>query len=160
MRRPCSPITSRACMERNAGYDPVLADWESAVLPITPIPQMAESVGFEPTVPYDITGFQDQHNKPLCQLSVLHCCWPCLPWCSARDLNSHAIPDRSFRDFRVCQFHQPSACASEWIRTTGGCSHAGLANQCIKPLCHGCIYGANCGNCPHTSGVRNLYSSG
>ena len=59
-------------LERNTGHDPALAEWESAVLPITLISHVAESVGFEPTVPCDITGFQDQHNKPLCQLSELH----------------------------------------------------------------------------------------
>ena len=31
---------------------------------------MAEKVGFEPTVPFDITGFQDQLLKPLGHLSV------------------------------------------------------------------------------------------
>ena len=32
---------------------------------------MAERVGFEPTVPLSITGFQDQLLKPLGHLSVL-----------------------------------------------------------------------------------------
>ena len=32
--------------------------------------KMAEKVGFEPTVPFDITGFQDQLLKPLGHLSV------------------------------------------------------------------------------------------
>ncbi len=31
-----------------------------------------ENVGFEPTVPYGITGFQDQRLQPLGQLSKLH----------------------------------------------------------------------------------------
>ena len=31
---------------------------------------MAERVGFEPTVPCDITGFQDQLLKPLGHLSI------------------------------------------------------------------------------------------
>ncbi len=31
---------------------------------------MAEKVGFEPTVPFDITGFQDRLLKPLGHLSV------------------------------------------------------------------------------------------
>ena len=32
---------------------------------------MAEGVGFEPTVPFGITGFQDQLLKPLGHLSML-----------------------------------------------------------------------------------------
>ena len=32
---------------------------------------MAEKVGFEPTVPFDITGFQDRLLKPLGHLSVV-----------------------------------------------------------------------------------------
>ena len=32
---------------------------------------MAERVGFEPTVPFGITGFQDQLLKPLGHLSML-----------------------------------------------------------------------------------------
>lgn len=31
---------------------------------------MADGVGFEPTVPFRYSGFQDQCNKPLCQPSV------------------------------------------------------------------------------------------
>ena len=31
---------------------------------------MAERVGFEPTVPFGITGFQDQLLKPLGRLSI------------------------------------------------------------------------------------------
>ena len=31
---------------------------------------MAERVGFEPTVPFDITGFQDRLLKPLGHLSL------------------------------------------------------------------------------------------
>ena len=31
---------------------------------------MAEKVGFEPTVPFDITGFQDRLLKPLGHLST------------------------------------------------------------------------------------------
>ena len=33
---------------------------------------MAERVGFEPTVPCDITGFQDRLLKPLGHLSVVN----------------------------------------------------------------------------------------
>lgn len=32
---------------------------------------MAEKVGFEPTVPFGITGFQDRLHKPLGHLSKL-----------------------------------------------------------------------------------------
>ena len=32
---------------------------------------VAEKVGFEPTVPCDITGFQDQLLKPLGHLSII-----------------------------------------------------------------------------------------
>ena len=32
---------------------------------------MAERVGFEPTVPYGITGFQDRLLKPLGHLSIV-----------------------------------------------------------------------------------------
>ena len=34
------------------------------------INNMAERVGFEPTVPFGITGFQDQLLKPLGHLSI------------------------------------------------------------------------------------------
>ena len=34
---------------------------------------LAEGVGFEPTVPCEITGFQDQLLKPLGHPSVTHC---------------------------------------------------------------------------------------
>ena len=36
------------------------------------LPHFAENVGFEPTVPCGITGFQDQRLQPLGQLSSLH----------------------------------------------------------------------------------------
>ena len=32
---------------------------------------VAERVGFEPTVPFGITGFQDQLHKPLGHLSIV-----------------------------------------------------------------------------------------
>ena len=35
---------------------------------------MAERVGFEPTVPCGITGFQDQLLKPLGHLSIIFFC--------------------------------------------------------------------------------------
>ena len=38
------------------------------------IPTMAERVGFEPTVPLSITGFQDQLLKPLGHLSMSDTC--------------------------------------------------------------------------------------
>ena len=41
--------------------------------------QLAEKVGFEPTVPDGITGFQDQLHKPLGHLSkVNQLCDACL----------------------------------------------------------------------------------
>ena len=36
---------------------------------IKEISNLAERIGFEPTVPFDITGFQDQLHKPLGHLS-------------------------------------------------------------------------------------------
>ena len=36
-----------------------------------PIKLVAERVGFEPTVPFGITGFQDQLHKPLGHLSIV-----------------------------------------------------------------------------------------
>ena len=39
-------------------------------LDLLPINYVAERVGFEPTVPFGITGFQDQLLKPLGHLSI------------------------------------------------------------------------------------------
>ena len=56
-----------------AGFEPA-AHWSqtscATKLRYTPIVFMAERVGFEPTVPFGITGFQDQLLKPLGHLSM------------------------------------------------------------------------------------------
>ena len=41
----------------------------------TKLKKMAERVGFEPTVPCGITGFQDQLLKPLGHLSIVGFCF-------------------------------------------------------------------------------------
>jgi hypothetical protein len=46
-------------------------DFQSPALPTELSGHLAERVGFEPTVPLSITGFQDQLLKPLGHLSVL-----------------------------------------------------------------------------------------
>ena len=45
-------------------------DFQSPALPTELSGHLAERVGFEPTVPLSITGFQDQLLKPLGHLSV------------------------------------------------------------------------------------------
>ena len=46
-------------------------DFQSPALPTELSGHLAERVGFEPTVPLSITGFQDQLLKPLGHLSML-----------------------------------------------------------------------------------------
>ena len=46
-------------------------DFQSLALPTELSGHLAERVGFEPTVPLSITGFQDQLLKPLGHLSVI-----------------------------------------------------------------------------------------
>ncbi len=55
-RRFASPAMSAECIKK--------------MLRICPPPDKTEKVGFEPTVPFGITGFQDQLLKPLGHLSL------------------------------------------------------------------------------------------
>ena len=45
---------------------------------IKEISNLAERIGFEPTVPFDITGFQDQLHKPLGHLSLSFISYFCI----------------------------------------------------------------------------------
>ena len=71
-------ISSEAAAFSNGGVErirtsaPVTQPNDLANRPLKPLEyhSMAERVGFEPTVPCDITGFQDQLLKPLGHLSV------------------------------------------------------------------------------------------
>ena len=45
-------------------------DFQSPALPTELSGHLAERVGFEPTAPFEVTGFQDQLLKPLGHLSI------------------------------------------------------------------------------------------
>ena len=63
-------MADRVGFEPTDGHDPSPV-FETGTLNRSDIcPNMAESVGFEPTVPCGITGFQDRLLKPLGQLSI------------------------------------------------------------------------------------------
>ncbi len=60
-------------MNPRAGFNPTYAlsrGAPSANLGTSPRRDVAERVGFEPTAPFGVTGFQDQLLKPLGHLSA------------------------------------------------------------------------------------------